>query len=93
MGNPYQTTGLLSSKCLFRPIKMGQLSLADVRLNLHPREYTALVKYTDRLNEQRYPFVIALSPIQSILTSQHPLLCARAIAARRHLDRTGRYSI
>jgi hypothetical protein len=54
----YKNFGLLSSKGLFRPIKMGWLSLADLRLNLHPREYTALAQYNDRPDEHRYPFIL-----------------------------------
>jgi hypothetical protein len=46
---------------------MGWLTVADVRLNLHPREYAALAQYNNRPDEQRYPFVV-VPPGQSILT-------------------------
>ena len=46
MRNPEKNYGLLSPKGLFRLIKMGWLSVADVRLNLHPREYAALAHTT-----------------------------------------------
>jgi hypothetical protein len=49
---------------------MGWLSFADVRLKVHPRKYTALVKYSDWPDEQRYPFVIAPTESNS---SQYPL--------------------
>ena len=55
MRNTHKNFGLLSPKGLFRLIKMGWLSLADVRMNLHPREYTALAKYNDRPDEGREP--------------------------------------
>ena len=45
----------------------------DVRLNLHPPEYTALAQYNDRLEERRHPFVVV--PLnQSIPT---PSQCAQ----------------
>ena len=58
MRNPEKNYGLLSPKGLFRLIKMGWLTVTDVRLNLHPREYAALAQYNDRPDEQRYPFVV-----------------------------------
>ena len=64
MRNPHKNFGLLSPKGLFRLIKMGWLSLADVRTNLHPREYTALAKCNDRPDEGRYPFIV-VPPNQS----------------------------
>ena len=42
MGNPHKNYNLLNPKGLFRLMKMGRLTLADVRQNSHPREYTAL---------------------------------------------------
>ena len=65
--NSHKNFGLLSPKSLFRLIKMGWLSLADVRLNPHPREYTALAQYNDRPDKRRYPFIV-VPPNQSIPT-------------------------
>jgi len=48
MRNPEKNYGLLSPKGLFRLIKLGWLTLADVRMNFRPREYTALAQYNDR---------------------------------------------
>jgi hypothetical protein len=52
MRNPYKNYGLISPKGLFRLIKMGWLTLADVRMNFHPRKYTALAQYNERPDEQ-----------------------------------------
>ena len=65
--NPHKNVGLLSPKGLFRLIKIGLLSLVDVRMNLYPHEYTALAQYNDRPDKQRYPFII-VPPNQLIPT-------------------------
>jgi hypothetical protein len=59
MRNPDKNFGLLSPKNLFRLLKVGWLSLEDVRMKFHPREYTALAEYNDRPEERRYPFVVS----------------------------------
>ena len=92
MRNPYKNFGLLSPKSLFRLIKMGWLSLANVRLNLHPREYTALAQYNDRPDEQRYPFIV-VPPNQSISTpSQRGRAARQVFAAIRTMFRTASFS-
>jgi hypothetical protein len=59
MRNPDKNHGLLSPKALFRLIKMGWLTLADIRRYFDPYEYVALAHYNDKPDEQRYPFVVA----------------------------------
>jgi hypothetical protein len=58
MRNPNKNHGLLSPKALFRLIKMGWLTLTDVRRYFDPFEYVALAHYNDKPDEQRYPFVV-----------------------------------
>ena len=58
MRNPDKNYGLLSPKALFRLIKMGWLTLADVRRYFNPYTYVALAHYNDKPDEQRYPFVV-----------------------------------
>ncbi|KAF8463246.1 hypothetical protein DFH94DRAFT_699595 [Russula ochroleuca] len=69
MRDPQKNYGMLSPKGL-QLIKMGWLTVADVRLNLHPRKYAALAQYNDRPDEQQYSFVI-VPPNQSIPTPSH----------------------
>ena len=85
MRNPHKNFGLLSPKGLFRLIKMGWLSLADVRMNLHPREYTALAKYNDRPEEGRYPFIV-VPPNQSIPTPSQRVKLRRQAGLCSHPD-------
>ena len=59
MRNPEKNHGLLSPKALFRLIKMGWLTLTDVRRGFNPYDYVALAHYNDKPDEQRYPFVVA----------------------------------
>ena len=59
MRNPDKNHGLLSPKALFRLIKMGWLTLSDVRRYFNPYDYVALAHYNDKPDEQRYPFVVA----------------------------------
>jgi hypothetical protein len=58
MRNPRRNHGMLSGKALFRLIKIGWLTLADVAKRVHVREFSALVQYSERPEEERYPFVI-----------------------------------
>jgi hypothetical protein len=59
MRNPGKNHGLLSPKALFRLIKMGWLTLTDIRRHFNPYDYVALAHYNDKPDEQRYPFVTA----------------------------------
>jgi hypothetical protein len=70
--------GLLSSKALFRLIKMGWLTLVDVRRYFNPYNYVALTYYNDKPDDQQYPFVV-VSKSKTIPTpSQHIRLCRQA---------------
>jgi hypothetical protein len=57
MRNPDKNHGLLSSKALFRLIKVGWLTLTYIRRYFNPYDYVALARYNDKPDEQRYPFV------------------------------------
>jgi hypothetical protein len=59
MRNPDKNHGLLSPKALFRLIKMGWLTLTDIRRHFNPCYHVALAHYNDKPDEQRYPFVVA----------------------------------
>jgi hypothetical protein len=59
MRNPDMNHGLLSPNALFHLIKMGWLTLTDVRRHFNPYDYVALAHYNDKPDEQRYPFVVA----------------------------------
>ena len=67
MRNPDKNHGLLSPKALFRLVKMGWLTLEDVRRFFDPYDYVALAHYNDGPDERRYPFVVA-SPNEAIPT-------------------------
>ena len=67
MRNPDKNHGLLSPKALFRLLKMGWLTLTDVRRYFDPYAYVALAHYNDKPDEQRYPFVV-VSQNESIPT-------------------------
>ena len=85
MYNMYKIYGLLGAKGLFWLIMMGWLSLADVRPNLHPREYTALARYNDRPEEGRYPFIV-VPPDQSIPTPSQRVKLRRQASLCSHPD-------
>jgi hypothetical protein len=85
MRNPYKNYGLISPKGFFRLIKMGWLTLAEVRMNFHPREYTALAQYNERPDEQRYPF-IAVPPNESIPTPLQHVRLRRQASLCSHPD-------
>ena len=55
MRNPDKNHGLLSPKALFHLIN----TLEDVGRFFNPYDYVALAHYNDRLDERRYPFVVA----------------------------------
>jgi len=59
MRNPDKNRGLLSSKSLFRLLKIGWLTLSDIRSFFNPYDYLALAYYNDKPDDQRYPFVVA----------------------------------
>jgi hypothetical protein len=62
MRNPQKNHGLLSGKSLFRLVKIGWLSMDEVERRVHGRELSALTKYSERLEEERYPFVVVPPP-------------------------------
>lgn len=58
MRNPTNNYGLLTPKALFRLIKIGWLTLAEVARHFSPVEFATLREYNDLPDEQRYPFVV-----------------------------------
>jgi len=60
MRNPAKNYGLVTPRALFRLIKIGWLTLAEVRSHFSPVEFAMLREYNDLPDEQRYPFVIPL---------------------------------
>ena len=72
MRNPHKTFGLFIPKSVFHLIKMGRLSLADVRLNMHLCKYTALAQYNDRSERQRHPSIV-VPPNRSMPTPSQPV--------------------
>lgn len=62
MRNPEKNRGgVPGGKALFRLVKLGWLSMGEVAKRVHVREFTALAQYSDRPDEERYPFVVAPS--------------------------------
>jgi hypothetical protein len=71
MRNPDKNHGLLSPKALFRLIKMGWLTLTDVRRYFNPYDYVGLAHYNDKPDEQRsrsspYPRTSRYPPLRSV---------------------------
>lgn len=84
MRNPDKNHGVLSGKALFRLIKLGWLSMAEVAKRVHVREYTALAQYSDRPDEDRYPFVVA--PAEPIPTPSQRVRMRRNAGFCSHPD-------
>ncbi|KAF8261321.1 hypothetical protein EI94DRAFT_1746273 [Lactarius quietus] len=84
MRNPEKNHGVLSGKALFRLIKVGWLSMSEVAKRVHVREYTALAQYSDRPDEERYPFVVA--PAEPIPTPSQRVRMRRNAGFRSHPD-------
>ena len=84
MRNPEKNHGVLSGKALFRLIKLGWLSMAEVAKRVHVREYTALAQYSDRPDEERYPFVVA--PTGTMPTPSQRVRMRRNAGFRSHPD-------
>ena len=58
MRNPMKNRGLLTPKALFRLIKIGWLTLAEVSRHFSPVEFATLKEYNNLLEEQHYPFIV-----------------------------------
>ena len=84
MRNPEKNHGVLSGKALFRLIKLGWLSMAEVARRVHVREFTALAQYSERPDEQRYPFVVA--PAEPIPTFSQRVRMRRNAGFRTRPD-------
>src|SRR6266702_6168442 len=84
MRNPEKNHGVLSGKALFRLIKLGWLSMGEVAKRVHVREYSALAQYSDRPDEERYPFVVA--PSDPIPTPSQRGRMRRNAGFRSHPD-------
>jgi len=82
--NPEKNHGVLNGKALFRLIKHGWLSMGEVAKRVHAREYTALTQYSERPEEQRYPFVVA--PAEPMPTTSQRVRMRRNAGFRSHAD-------
>ena len=58
MRNPAKNHRLVTPRALFRLIKIGWLTLDDVRSHFNPVKFAMLREYNDLPDERRYPFVI-----------------------------------
>ncbi|KAI0300625.1 hypothetical protein B0F90DRAFT_1721867 [Multifurca ochricompacta] len=84
MRNPEKNHGALSGKSLFRLIKVGWLSMSEVAKRVHGREFTALAQYSERPDEERYPFIVA--PNEPLPTPSERVRMRRNAGFRTHLD-------
>jgi hypothetical protein len=85
MRNPDKNHGLLSPKALIRLIKMGWLTLTDVRRHFNPYDHVALAHYNDKPDEQRYPFVV-VSQNESIPTPEQRVRLRRQAGLATYPD-------
>jgi hypothetical protein len=85
MRNPSKNYSLLSGKAWFRLIKIGWLSLTEVAKRAHEYDFAALAQYSERPEEERYPFVVA--PNEPMPTpSQRVRMRRNAPGFRSHAD-------
>ncbi|KAH9018251.1 hypothetical protein EDB85DRAFT_2012876 [Lactarius pseudohatsudake] len=82
--NPEKNHGVLSGKALFQLIKVGWLSMSEVAKRVHVREFSALVQYSDRPDDGRYPFVLASS--EPMPTPSQRVRMRRNAGFRSHPD-------
>ncbi len=85
MRNPRKNLGMLRPKSLFRLIKMGWLSLEDVKRHFEVYEYVALAHYNDKPDEKRYPFVV-IPQNQSMPTPSQRVRLRRQAGLATHPD-------
>jgi hypothetical protein len=85
MRNPRKNVGRLSTKGLYRLIKMGWVSLSDASLRLSPDESAALAVFLNRSDKLHYPFVIS-SPNKSIPTASQRVQIRRSSGLPSYLD-------
>ncbi|KAI0269690.1 hypothetical protein BGY98DRAFT_1100970 [Russula aff. rugulosa BPL654] len=78
MRNPDKNYGLLSPKALFHLIKMGWLTLEDVKCYFNPYNYVTLTHYNNKPNDQQYPFVVVFKSKTISTPSQHVQLHRQA---------------
>ena len=84
MRNPEKNHGMLNGKALFRLIKHGWLSMSEVAKRVHVREFNSLTQYSDRPEDQRYPFVVA--PAEPMPTPSQRVRMRRNAGFRSHPD-------
>ncbi|KAH9974352.1 hypothetical protein BGW80DRAFT_177052 [Lactifluus volemus] len=84
MRNPQKNHGLLSAKALFRLIKIGWLSVTDVAKRVHAQEFSALAQYSERPEEERYPFVV--TPNESMPTPSQRVRMRHNAGFQSHPD-------
>jgi hypothetical protein len=84
MRNPQKNHGLLSAKTLFRLVKIGWISVTDVAKRVHAREFSALAQYSERPEEERYPFV--MMPNERMPTPSQRVRMRRNAGFQSHPD-------
>ncbi|KAH9013405.1 hypothetical protein EDB85DRAFT_2033510 [Lactarius pseudohatsudake] len=82
--NPEKNHGVLSGKALFQLIKIGWFSMSEVAKRVHVRKFSALVQYSDRPDDGRYPFVLASS--EPMPTPSQRVRMRRNAGFRSHPD-------
>lgn len=85
MRNPRKNVGRLSTKGLYRLIKMGWVSLSDASLRLNPDDSAALAVYLNRPDQLHYPFV-TLSPKNSFPTPSQRVRNRRSAGFISYVD-------
>ncbi|KAN0132286.1 hypothetical protein V8E53_009886 [Lactarius tabidus] len=83
MRSPEKNHGVLSRKALFCLIELGRLSMNEVTKRIYVSEYTALAQYSDRPDEERYPFIAPAGPMPT--PPQSVRMCRNA-GLRSHPD-------
>ena len=86
MRNPHKNYSWLTPKGIFCLIQMGWLTLSDASLNLNPCEYTALILYKNRPDEQQYPFIVVSPNKPKPTPSQRVRLRRQEAGFYTHLD-------
>jgi len=58
MRNMAKNSGMLPPKSIWRLVKIGWLTVEEVKVRFHVRDYLGVVRYNALLPEERYPFVL-----------------------------------
>jgi hypothetical protein len=84
MRNPEKNYSQLRGKAWFRLIKIGWLSMTEVAKRVHEYEFSALAQYSERPEEERYPFVVV--PNEPMPTPSQRVRMRRNAGFRSYAD-------